>query len=50
MEVGNIIQAATFESFLHPSFKNTVTFFVAVLFNIFMRQALTDDFWGYTKV
>ena len=45
MEVGNITKAATFKSFLHLSYKNTVTFFMAVLFNIFMRQALTDTFW-----
>ena len=37
MEVGNITKAAT------------ITFFVTVLFNIFMRQTLTDDFWGLHK-
>ena len=30
--------------------KHTITFFVIVLFNIFMRQTLTDDVWGYTKM
>ena len=29
--------------------RHTVTFFVAVVFNIFMRQILTDDFWGLHK-
>ena len=46
MEVGNITKPATFKSFLHLSYKDTLTFFVTVLFNIFMRQTLTDDFWG----
>ena len=27
----------------------TITFFVTVLFNIFMRQTLTDDFWRLHK-
>ena len=45
MEVGIITKAATFKSFLHLSYKNTVTFFMAVFFNIFMRQTLTDTFW-----
>ena len=57
MEVGNITKAATFKIFLHLklqkytimlSYKNT-RFFVTVLFNIFMRQALTDDFWVLHK-
>ena len=49
MEVGNITKAATFKNFLHLSHKNTqLLFFVTMLFNIFMRQTLTDDFWGYT--
>ena len=50
MEVGNIAKAATVKSFLRLSYKNTLTFFVTVLFNIFMRQTLTDDFGGYTKI
>ena len=50
MEVGNISEAATFESFFHLSYKNTqLLFFVTVLFNIFMRQTLTDNFWGLHK-
>ena len=50
MEVGNITKAATFKSFLHLSYKNTKLFyFVTVLFSIFMRQTLTDDFWGLHK-
>ena len=51
MEVGNITKAATFKSFLHLSYKNTqLLFFVTVLFNIFMRQTLTKDFWGLHKI
>ena len=58
MEAGNITKAATFESFLHLSYKSqrdirgwkhTITFFVTVLFNIFMCQTLTDVFWGLHK-
>ena len=51
MEVGNITKAATFKSFLHLSYKNKqLVFFVTVLFNIFMRQTLTNDFWGLHKI
>ena len=47
MEVGIITKAATFKKFSSPMLsKHTITFFVTVLFNIFMRQTLTDDFWG----
>ena len=47
MEVGNITKAATFKSFFYLSYKNTkLLCFVTVLFNIFMRQTLTDDFGG----
>ena len=49
MEVQNIVKTANFKIFLHLSYKNTITFFVTVLFNIFMRQKLTDDFWGLHK-
>ena len=50
MEVGNIIEAASFKSFLHLSYKKTqLLFIVTVLFNIVMRQTLTDDFWGLHK-
>ena len=50
MEVGNIIKAATFKSFLYLSYKKrTISFFVTVLFHIFKRQTLTDDFWGLHK-
>ena len=50
MEVENIIKSATFKSFLHLSNKNTqLLFFVAVLFNIFIRQTLIDDFLGSHK-
>ena len=50
MEVGNITKAANFKSFLHLSYKNIkLLYFVTVLFNIFMRQTLIDDFWGLHK-
>ena len=45
MELGNIIKAATFKSFLHTSYENTqLLIFVIVPFNIFMRQTLTNYF------
>ena len=45
MEVGNITKASTFKSFNHLNYKNTqLLFFATGLFNIFMRQTLTDDF------
>ena len=50
MEVGNITVAATFEVSLNLSYKITqLLFFVTLLFNIFMRQTLTNDFWGLHK-
>ena len=50
MEVGNITDAATFKSFLYLSYKNAQLLFpVTALFNIFMRQTLTNDFWGLHK-
>ena len=50
MEVGNITKAATFKSFLHLSCKNTqLLFLVTARFNVFMRQTLTNDFWGLHK-
>ena len=50
MEVGNITKAAIFKNFFHLSFKNTQSLFLwPVLFNIFIRQALTDDFLGLHK-
>ena len=51
MEVGNLTKAATFKIFLHPGYKKTqLLLFVTVLFHIFMRQTLTDDFWGLHKL
>ena len=48
MEVGKITKAATFQSFLDLSYKNTqLPFLWTVLFNIFIT--LTDDFWGLHK-
>ena len=50
MEVGNITKAATFKSFLRLSYKKVkLLYFVIVVFSIFMRQTLTDDFWGLHK-
>ena len=50
MEIGNVTKTATFKSFLYQSYKNTqFLFFVTLLFNIFMRQTLTDDFWELQK-
>ena len=49
MEAEYTTKAATFEISLHLNSKNTIIFFVTVLFNIFMRQKLTDDFWGVHK-
>ena len=49
-EVGNITKAATFRSLLYLSYKNILLFFlVTVLFNIFMRKTLTDNFWELHK-
>ena len=50
MEVENITKTATFKSFLLLSYKNTQFLFLQiVLFNIFVIQTLTDDFWGLTQ-
>ena len=50
MAVGNIKKAASFKSFLHLSYKNAkLPFFATVLFNTFMRQTLTNDFWELQK-
>ena len=50
MEVGNITKAATFKSFLRLSYKKVkLLYFVIVVFSIFMRQTLTDDFWWLHK-
>ena len=49
IEFRNITKAETFKSFLHLSYKKTVTFFVAAFFNFFMKQTLTDDFGGLHK-
>ena len=36
MEVRKITKTATFKNFLHLIYKNTITFFVTVFFNIFL--------------
>ena len=47
MGVENITKAAIFKSFLELSYYNPqLLFFITVVFSIFIRQALTDDFWG----
>ena len=47
MEIENVTKAAKFKSFLQLSYKNThLRSVVTVLFNNFMRQTLTNDFWG----
>ena len=48
--VGNITKVAIFKSFLHLIYKNMQLFFVTMIFNIFMRKTLTNDFGGYTKI
>ena len=46
---GNITKAASFKgSFSAKLEKHTITFFMTVLFNIFMRQT-ADDSWGLHK-
>ena len=51
MEMGNVTKATTFKSFLHQSYKKTYTYFLVwqCFLIIFMRKALTDDFWGLYK-
>ena len=47
MQDGNITNAATLKSFPPLRYENTqLHFFVTEYFNIFMRQILTDEFWG----
>ena len=50
MEIGNIIKAATFQRFLHLSYKAHNYFFMTVLFNIFkitQKYELRVFFKGY---
>ena len=50
MEFGNNTKPATFQRFLHLTYKKVQLFFFAtVLFNIFMRQTLTGYFWELHK-
>ena len=44
MEVGNITKAATFKVFLTEVIKIHNYVFLTVLFNIFMKRTLTDDY------
>ena len=47
MDVGNVKKATTFKSFLHLSYKNPKLHFLwSCLFNILMRQTLTNNFGG----
>ena len=50
MEVGNFTKAATFKFSSLKLLKHTITFFVTMLFNVFIRQTLIDDFMGYKKI
>ena len=46
-----MLQAATFKSFLHQSYKSTQLLFLWQCFVIiFMRQTLTDYFWWLHKI
>ena len=50
MQIGNFTKAAAFKSFLHQSYKSVQLLFLWQCFLIiFMRQTLTDDFWGLHK-
>ena len=49
MQVGNITKAATFKSFLRLSYKNTINFFVTVLFNIFHEANINQWFFGFAQ-
>ena len=50
MEVGNITKVTIFKCFLPLSYRNTqLLFFVTMLFHIFMRKTLINDFWGLHK-
>ena len=54
IEVGNIIYKSCYFQKLSSQklWKHTITFFMTVLFNFFMRQTLADDlddFWGSHK-
>ena len=41
-------KVVTFKSFFYLSYRSTLlVFFVTVLFKYFIRQTLTDDFWGF---
>ena len=50
MEVGNFTKAATFKFSSLKLLKHTITFFVTMLFNVFIRQTLIGDFMGYKKI
>ena len=50
MEVQDIAKAAILKSFIRLSYKNTQLLFMSQCFLIFfMRNKLTDDFWGLHK-
>ena len=50
MEVRKYYKSCYFQKFPSPRLlKHIVTLFATVVFNIFMRQTLTDDFWRLYK-
>ena len=50
MEIENVSKAVTFKSFAHQIIKTHNYFFLRQYFSIiFMRQTLTDYFWGLHK-
>ena len=50
MEVTLFFKTCYFSKFSSARLlKHTITFFMIVLFNIFTRQTLKDDFWGLHK-
>ena len=50
MEIGNVTKAALLKSFLHQSYNYKLLFLWQCFLITFMRQTLTDDFGGYTKI
>ena len=47
METENVTKVAILKKKFYLSYKSTLlAFFLTVLFKYFIRQTLTDDFWG----
>ena len=49
MEVGNIAKPATFKTFIHLSYKNTLLIFCDGAFNISNEKNINQLFWGVTQ-